>query len=328
MYESAGFLEERGVTFDRMDWRGDVSAAEFRDVTMDMETRGPNDYDASAIADRLDGVEFLVVHKAPVAREVVERGEDLEVVAAARGGVENLDLEAARDHDVTALHAPGRNADAVADYAVAFALAAHRKIPHFVETTASGEWDLSFDPDGLPRDVTNHTIGIIGFGNVGRNVGRRWAGFGPEILVHDPFVDDETVRTNGATPVAREDLLERADVVTVHARLTEDTHYMLDADAFERMGEDALLVNTARGGLIDTDALVAALESGSIGGAALDVFEEEPLPGDHPLLDRDDVWLSPHTAGSTRDAVYNGAKIVADDLEAILAGREPTHRVE
>ncbi|MFB6075486.1 MAG: NAD(P)-dependent oxidoreductase [Haloarculaceae archaeon] len=328
MYDSAGFLEEHGVSFERMEWRGDASGAEFRDVTMDMESRGPNDYDASAIAERLDGVEFLVVHKAPVSRTVFERGADLEVVAAARGGVENVDLEAARDHGVTVLHAPGRNADAVADYAVAFALAAHRRIPHFVETTGRGEWDLTFDPAGLPRDVTNLTVGIVGFGNVGRNVGRRWAGFDPDLLVHDPFVDDGTIRESGAEPASLDDLLANADVVTLHARLTDETRHLLDADAFARMDEDALLVNTARGGLVETDALVAALEAGAIGGAALDVFEEEPIPADHPLLDLDDVLLSPHTAGSTRDAVYNGARIVADDLLAIVEGREPAHRIE
>jgi len=328
MAESASRLTDHGVTLERMDWRGDATGAEFRDVTMDMESRGPNDYDASAIAERLDGVEFLVVHKAPVSRAVFERGDDLEVVAAARGGVENVDLEAARDHGVTVLHAPGRNADAVADYAVAFALAAHRRIPHFVETTGRGEWDLAFDPAGLPRDVTNLTVGVVGFGNVGRNVGRRWAGFDPDLLAYDPFVDDETVRDHGCEPATLEELLADADVVTLHARLSEDTHHLLDADAFDAMGEDALLINTARGGLVDTDALVAALEADSIGGAALDVFEAEPIPEGHPLLALDDVLLSPHTAGSTRDAVYNGARIVADDLVAIVEDQDPDHRVD
>ena len=327
MYESAGFLEDHGVEFERMEWRGDVSAAEFRDVTMDMESRGPDDYDASALVDALDDVQFLIVHKAPVSRTVFEHGDDLEVVAAARGGTENVDREAAADHDVTVLHAPGRNADAVADYAVSFALSVHRRIPHFVETTGRGEWDLEFDPKGLPRDVTNLTIGVVGFGNVGRKVAERWAGFDPEILAYDPYVDEETTRAHGAVPAELDETLESADVVTVHARLTADTRHMLDADAFDQMGEDALLVNTARGGLIDTDALVQALESEAIGGAALDVFEEEPIPEGHPLLGFDDVWLSPHTAGSTRDAVYNGARIVADDLAAILEGREPKHRI-
>lgn len=328
MYESAGHLEDLGVTFERMDWRIDLSGAAFRDVTMDMEERGPNDYDASEIAANLDGVDFLVVHKAPVSRTVIEAGEDLEAVAAARGGIENIDVQAARDHDVTVLHAPGRNADAVADYAVAFALAAHRRIPHFVKTTSRGEWALEFDPAGLPRDVRSLTIGVIGLGNIGRNVVRRWAGFGPEILSHDPYVDDEVIRETGAEPAGFEETLADADVVTLHVRLSDETHHMLDAEAFEAMKENALLVNTARGGLIDTEALIDALESDAIGGVALDVFEEEPVPNGHPLLSLENVWLSPHTAGSTRDAVLNGSKIVADDLERIISDEEPEHRVD
>lgn len=328
MYESAGFLENHGVEFQLMEWQGDVSAAEFRDVTMDMESRGPNDYDASAIVDNLDGVQFLVVHKAPVSREVFERGEALEVVAAARGGTENVDEDAAADHDVAVLHAPGRNADAVADYAVSFALSVHRRIPHFVETTDRGEWGLEFDPEELPRDVTSLTIGIVGFGNVGRKAAQRWSGFDPEILAYDPFVDAETTSEHGAGTADLDETLERADIVTVHARLSDDTYHMLGTEELKQMGDDALLVNTARGGLVDTDALVEALESGSIGGAALDVFEEEPIAEGHPLLELDNAWLSPHTAGSTRDAVYNGARIVAEDLEAIIGGREPAHRIE
>jgi len=328
MYESAGYLADHGVELKRMEWKGDLSAAEFRDVTMDMESRGPGDYDASAIAKNLAGVEFLIIHKAPISRTVFEQGDDLEVVAAARGGTENVDIEAAADHDVAVLHAPGRNADAVADYAVSFALSVHRGIPEFVETTGRGEWNLEFDPQGLPRDVTNLTIGIVGFGNVGRKVGDRWASFDPEIVAYDPYVDDETMREHGATPAERGETLQAADVVSIHARLTEDTHHMLGAEAFEQMRGDALLVNTARGGLVDTDALVDALQSGSIGGAALDVFEEEPIPGGHPLLNLDNVWLSPHTAGSTRDAVYNGARIVAADLVAIIEGRNPKHRAD
>ncbi len=327
MYESARHLEERGVTLERMDWCADLSGAAFRDVTMEMEERGPNDYDASDIVERIDGVEYLVVHKAPVSRAVLETGEDLEVVAAARGGTENVDVEAAREHGLTVLHAPGRNADAVADYAVAFALSTHRRIPHFVETTRAGEWALAFDPDNLPRDVRSLTVGVVGLGNIGRNVVERWSGFGPDVVGHDPYVDDATVRDLGATPAGFEETLARADVVSLHVRLSAETRHLVNADALEAMGEDTLLVNTARGGLVDTDALVEALEADAIGGAALDVFEEEPLPDDHPLRSLPNVWLSPHTAGSTRDAVYNGARIVADDLAAIHAGEEPDHRL-
>ena len=327
MRQGAAGLEAYDVEFELMDWRGDLSAADFRDVTMDMEARGPGDYDADAIAANLDGIEVLVVHKAPVSREVLEAGGDLEIVAAARGGTENVDVEAAADRGVTVLHAPGRNADAVSDYAVAFGLAAHRRIPYFAETTARGEWALEFDPAGLPRDVSSLSVGVVGFGNIGRKVAERWSGFGPEVLAHDPYVDDAVIRDHGAEPTSLDGLLEAVDVVTLHVRLSEETEHLLDADAFERMNEGALLVNTARGGLVDQSALVDALREGQVGGAALDVFQEEPLPEDHPLLDFENVLLTPHTAGSTRDAVLNGSRLVARDIAAILDGDDPDHRI-
>lgn len=327
MYESANVLEDYDVELERMDWNRDLSGIAFRDLTMDMEERGPNDYDASQIASNLDGIHFLIVHKAPVSREVIEAGSDLEIVAAARGGTENIDKEAATKHDLTVLHAPGRNANAVSDYAVTFACAVHRRVPYFVETTGRGEWALEFDPDGLPRDLAELTVGIVGFGNIGRQVAERWAGFDPRILAYDPYVDEETIREHGTKPMDLDDLLTAADIVTLHARLSEETRHLIAEEELKQMTEDALLVNTARGGLVDTEALVSALESGTIGGAALDVFEEEPLPENHPLLDLENVWLSPHTAGSTRDAVLNGSRIVADDIAAILDGDDPDHRI-
>ena len=328
MREGVSVLDEHGVEFRTMDWNGDLDAAAFRDVTMDMESRGPNDYDASDIVDRIEGVEILVVHKAPVGRAVFEAGDDLQVVAAARGGTENVDVDAASEHGVTVLHAPGRNANAVSDYAVTFGLAAHRRIPSFTRTTSGGEWALEFDPDGLPRDIEELTVGIVGFGNIGRKVSKRYGGFGPDILAYDPYVDDETVREYGAEPAGLEKLLSGADIVTLHVRLTAETAEMIDADAFDQMSESTLLVNTARGGLVDEDALVAALRDNEIRAAALDVFREEPLPADHPLLGLDNAHLSPHTAGSTRDAVLNGSRIVADDIAAILSGEEPKYTVE
>jgi D-3-phosphoglycerate dehydrogenase len=327
MREGCGALADRGVELRTMDWQGDLDAAAFRDVTMEMESRGPADYDASAIREALDGVEILVVHKAPVGPAVFEAGTDLEIVAAARGGTENVDTGAAADHGVAVLHAPGRNADAVADYALAVALAAHRRIPYFARTTAAGEWALEFDPEGLPRDVASLAVGVVGFGNVGRKVTRRWSGFDADVIAHDPYVGDEVIHGHGARPVPFGDLLAASDVVTLHVRLSEETEGLIDAGALDRMGEDALLVNTARGGLVDEAALVEALRENRIGGAALDVFREEPLPGDHPLLDAEDVLLSPHTAGSTRDAVLNGSCIVADDIAAILDGEQPDNEI-
>ncbi|QLC35327.1 2-hydroxyacid dehydrogenase (plasmid) [Halarchaeum sp. CBA1220] len=327
MYEALGRLESRGVTFERMDWMGDATPTEFRNVTMDMEADGPGSYDTEAIAANLDDVDGLVVHKAPVSRELVE-GADLSVVAAARGGTENVDVEACREHGVTVLHAPGRNRDAVADYAVSMLLSRFREIPFNHADLSGGEWNQVFDPDELPPDVRTTTVGIVGFGHIGRGVADRLAGFDPDLLVHDPYVDDEEIRERGAEPAALDRLLGESDAVTLHVRLSEETEGMLGREEFETMNDAGFLVNTARGGLVETDALVDAVAEGDIAGAALDVFEEEPIPDGHPLLDLDGVVLTPHVAGSTRDAVLGGPRIIASQLEAYLDGETPEHTVE
>jgi D-3-phosphoglycerate dehydrogenase len=323
MCEGAGHLaDERDVTVERMDWMGDASPLEFRDLTMDMEAEGPEAYDVSDIAARLDGVDVLVVHKAPVSRELLEAADSLSVVAAARGGTENVDAEACADHGVRAIHAPGRNRDAVADFAVAMLLAALRGIPSHHAALSEGEWVQVFDPGRLPPDVRTTEVGVVGFGNIGRQVARRLAAFDADLLAYDPYVDDAVVREAGAEPVDLETLLGRADAVTLHVRLSEETEGLVGADEFAAMRSTAFLVNTARGGLVDEAALVEALDAGELAGAALDVFREEPLPSDHPLVGRDDVVLTPHVAGSTRDAVVAGPRIVADDLRRWLDGED------
>ena len=327
MYESASFLESAGVSFSRMDWKDDLSAERFREVTMEMESRGPGAYDTSAIEARLDGMDALVVHKAPVSASVVEAGATLSVVGAARGGTENVDLDAAEAADVTVLHAPGRNRNAVSDYAVSLLLAKLRGIPRHDASMHAGEWNQEFDPARLPRDVEELTVGIVGFGNIGQQVAERLSGFRPELLAYDPYQDEETFASRGVEGTDLDDLLARADAVTLHARLTEETAKLLDADSFALMKESAILVNSARGGLVDEPALVEAFRDGEIAGAALDVFETEPIGTDHPFVGMDEVILSPHVAGSTRDAVTNGPRIVAEGLQAIIDGDEPAHRV-
>ncbi|WP_276248509.1 2-hydroxyacid dehydrogenase [Haladaptatus sp. YSMS36] len=326
MYEALCGLEDQGVTFERMDWLGEASPTEFRDVTMDMESLGPGSYDTDDIAANLEGIDVLVVHKAPVSRELIE-GADLSIVGAARGGTENVDIEAATENDVTVLHAPGRNRDAVADYAVSMLLSRLREIPFNHAELSTGEWSQVFDPDQLPPDVRTTTIGIVGFGHIGRGVARRLAGFNPELLVYDPFVPDDDIEGAGAQPADLETLLAEADAVTLHVRLSADTKRMIGREEFDQMNDEGYLVNTARGGLVDTDALVDAVSEGAIAGAALDVFEDEPIPEGHPLFDLDGVILTPHVAGSTRDAVLGGPRIIASQLEAYLDGETPAHVV-
>lgn len=330
MYEALGNLEDRDddVRFHRMDWMGEASPAEFRDVTMEMESLGPRSYDTDAIAANLDGIDVLVVHKAPVSRELIEGADSLSIVGAARGGTENIDVDAASEHGVTVLHAPGRNRNAVADYAVSMLFSWVRRIPFNHAALSNGEWNQVFDPDRLPPDVHTMTVGIVGFGHIGRGVARRLAGFEANILAYDPFVDDDEIREVGPEPTDLDDLLERSDAVTLHVRLSPDTKSMMGHDEFARMKPRSCLINTARGGLVNEDALVAALSNDGIGGAALDVFVDEPLPDDHPLFDFENVVLTPHVAGSTRDAVLGGPRIIATQLVDYLDGTPPEHVVE
>jgi D-3-phosphoglycerate dehydrogenase len=327
MYEAASFLESAGISFSRIDWKADVSAERFREVTMEMESRGPSSYDTSIIEENLEGVDALVVHKAPISASVLEAGDSLEVVGAARGGVENVDIDTAKENDVAVLHAPGRNKNAVSDYAVSLLLTKVREIPHHTSALHAGEWSQEFSPDKLPRDIEAMTIGIVGFGNIGQQVARRLTGFGPEILAYDPYQDEATFTSAGVEQVTLEELTERSDAVTLHARLTDETKGLLGADELERMKPSAILINSARGGLVDESALIEALQTGSIAGAALDVFETEPLSEDHPFLEMDNVVLSPHTAGSTRDAVTNGPRMIAEGVEQLRDGEDPDNRI-
>jgi len=210
---------------------------------------------------------------------------------------------------------------------VSMLLSRLRKIPFNHAELSSGEWNQIFDPEQLPPDVRTMTIGIIGFGHIGRGVARRLAGFDPELLVYDPFVDDEDIRDTGPEPTDLDTLLAKSDAVSLHVRLSEDTKGMISHDEFKQMNEDGYLVNTARGGLVDTDDLVTAVSEGDIAGAALDVFDKEPIPDGHPLFDLDRVVLSPHVAGSTYDAVLGGPRIIASQLEAHLDGETPDHVV-
>lgn len=328
MYEELGGLESEGVHFEEMNWLGTASPTEFRNVTMDMEEVGPSGFDADDILENArEGVEVLVVHKAPVSRELIEAAEDLQVVAAARGGTENIDVAAAHENDVTVLHAPGRNRNAVADYAMTMLLSRLRGVPFHHDAMTDGEWNQVFDPDKLPPDMERTTVGVVGFGNIGRGVARRLDGFDSHVLAYDPYVDDDAIREVDAEPVTLPELLERSDAVTLHVRLSKETSGLIGREEFETMQNSAFLVNTARGGLVDEDALVDAIKSNQIAGAALDVFQQEPLPDDDPLLTCDGVVLTPHVAGSTRDAVLGGPRIVAANLEQWLTDEKPTNVV-
>jgi glyoxylate reductase len=245
--------------------------------------------------------------------ELLEAAPGLKAVAVYAVGYDNVDLDATRERGVQVGNTPDVLTDATADLAFALLLAAARRLSEAAAAVRAGEW-RTWEPAGwLGVDVQGATLGIVGFGRIGRAVGRRGAGF------------DMTVIHTPDTPL--EELLERSDFVSLHVPLTPDTDHLIDAAALKRMKPTAILVNTARGPVVDHDALARALHDGEIGGAALDVTDPEPLPPDDPLLKAPNLLVVPHIGSATTGTRARMADMAVDNLLAGLDGRPMPHGV-
>ena len=280
---------------------------------------------AEDVVDFVGDAEILVTQLAPMSRAMFERLPKLRMIAVSRGGPVNIDMRAARDHGVLVVNTPGRNATAVAEFAIGAILAETRKIRVGHEALRAGTWrgDL-YRADVTGRELNEMTIGVIGYGNIGTKVVRLLRAFGARILVHDPYVQlSAEDREAGVELVAFDRLLEDSDVVTMHARVTAENTRMMDAAAFARMKPGALFVNTARGPLCDYDALYQALTDGTLGSAMLETFAVEPVPMDWPLLRLDNVTVTPHIAGASRRTVTFAAEQAAEEVRRYLAGEPP-----
>jgi D-3-phosphoglycerate dehydrogenase / 2-oxoglutarate reductase len=265
----------------------------------------------------------LIVHYCPVTRALLDAAPRLRILATCRAGTENIAADDAVGRGILVLHVIGRTTEAVSDFTLGLLLGEARNIPRAHSRVRAGAWDKTFPNTPFTPELEGKTVGIVGFGQVGGAVARKLSGFRTKLLAHDPYLDDAVVRQGGAEPVTLMELLETADFVTLHARAGAGAPPLIGAAELGRMKPTAFLVNTARASLVDTPALVAALRDRRIAGAALDVHDEEPLPKDHPLLELDNVTLTPHLASSTRECSEKSPRILADDLRRVLEGGEP-----
>ncbi len=271
----------------------------------------------SALIEACAAADAILARLGTVTRRVIEAAPKLRIIARHGVGVDAVDLDAATEHGVIVTTTGSENAAAVAEYTFALLLALVRHVVRADGSMRAGEWRrdplVGTELDGL-------TMGVIGYGAIGRRVARQAQGFGMRVVAHDIAT---AALEAGVTLVSLADLLAQSDVVSLHTRLTPHNAHMIDARALAAMKTGAILVNTARGELVDERALVAALEHGSLRGAALDTFEREPLAADSPLRRRGDVLLSPHVAGQTEAALRRVALTAAQCILDELAGRVP-----
>jgi D-3-phosphoglycerate dehydrogenase / 2-oxoglutarate reductase len=278
--------------------------------------------DPGEIAERMPGVEILVVHGAPVTTEVLEAADELRLVCCARGGPVNVDVAAASGRGIPIVTTPGKNADAVADQTLAFMVMLARRFPYAQGYLLAGNPVGESNFEGAQffgHDLGGHVLGLVGFGNVGRRVARRARAFDVRVLVFDPYLD--APGDDGVEQVDEfETLLDRSDFVSLHARATPGNENLFDRDAFARMKRGSYFINTARETLVDEEALDEALASGHLAGAALDLVQPAARGERHRLLRHPNVVITPHIGGATHETLLRGAEMVALEIERLVAG--------
>ncbi|MGS2615485.1 2-hydroxyacid dehydrogenase [Micromonospora sp. LZ34] len=272
------------------------------------------------LIEALRGVRICVTQMAPITRKVLEAAPDLELVCVSRGGPVNVNLEAATERGVAVCSAPGRNAAATAEHTVAMILAAIRRIASTHQDLLHGTWRGDYYRyDSVGPELGGSRVGLVGFGAIGSRVARILHAFGARVLVHDPYVTADQV--NGiAELTSLDDLLLRSHIVSLHARVTPETTGMIRAAQLAAMPAGSVIVNCARGALLDYDAVCDALDAGHLFGAAFDVFPEEPIPAGSRLLSTPNIVLTPHLAGASKETAANAARIVAGEVGRYLRG--------
>jgi phosphoglycerate dehydrogenase-like enzyme len=305
-----------------------------------IETRTPPGCTAAVISAREDGsyraedlreleeADILVVGIEPVDEEVLQAAPRLKLVQRLGRGYSNIDLEAAERRGVPVCGMPDFNAGTVAEHTLMLILALLRRVFDSTFLMKAGDWPVRSVVSRGVFDLQGKALGIIGFGAIGQAVAARAAAFGARVRYYDPGGEIEGEgQLGGAHPASWDDLIRGSDIITLHAPLTPETRRLIGLPELEAMKRSALLINTARGLLVDEQALADALDRGLIAGAGIDVFGREPLDPRHPLRRCQNVLLTPHTAGQTREAMERMVGMMLDNIERVRRGDEPSHRL-
>ena len=267
----------------------------------------------------------LIVRSATkVTATLLAAAPELAVVGRAGAGVDNIDVEAASERGVIVMNTPGANTIAVAEHTIGLLLSLARKLPQAHGALKGGTWDRG---RFAGVELFGKVLGIIGLGRIGSEVARRALGLRMQVIAYDPYLTAEAAQKIGMEVVELDELFRRADFISIHTPLTKETHSLIGPKEFARMKDGVRLINCARGGVISEAALVEAVRSGKVAGAALDVFEQEPLPGDHPLLGVEQIILTPHLAASTEEAQAAVSLAIAKQVADVLVRGVVTNAV-
>jgi D-3-phosphoglycerate dehydrogenase len=309
-----------GIEVKTLDWETDTFD-ELQRINLIIEKNGCEAYEApDYILDAVKDADIIITQFCPVNKKLIDAAKNLKLIGILRSGYENINVEYATQKKIAVLNTPGRNADAVADFAVGALISECRNIARGNRGLKNGEWIREYPNNGHIPDLPGKTVGIIGLGEIGTKVAKRLAGFDMRILAYDPF---KKTADYGAELVDLKYLMANSDFITLHARPTGENKHLIDAEMLALVKPTAYIVNTSRAELVDEKALYEAQKNKKIAGAMLDVFEKEPPGKDYPLVTLDNVTVTPHMAGGSNDAFFNSPKKLAMEIENMKKGVLP-----
>ena len=294
-------------------------------ITDFAECTGMDDYESVAAAlDDIARYDAVIVRVADLDREVIERAANLKVIAKHGSGLDNVDIAAASEHDIVVCNTPGVNARSVAEHAIALQFGVRRNLGAADRHVRDGGWDRSAF---VGYELQDSTLGLMGFGSIAHETATIAQGIGLNVIIYDPGQPKEELPEGIGYVDELIDLFRESDAVSLHVPLVEGTYHAVSTDQFEALGEHGILINTSRGGVVDKDALLEALDNDVIAGAGIDNFEQEPPGADHPIYDHDEVIMTPHIAGVTYDSLERMSRSAAANVRTVYEGGLPESTV-